>query len=129
MEISSRISATHTDMMGIGGRKEVKEKLKETSTEMLAEMKLPGEFKDKKGLDEIKDMKIGPDIRYALRSKNLNFLRRIIWGPLTVAEFREVKHRIRELEMQLAESDKRRAESVHERLPQLDLGSQVEVAA
>lgn len=56
-----------------------------------------GEFKDKKGLEETTDLKIGPDIRFALRSRNPAFLQRILWGPLTVAEYREVKYRLTEI--------------------------------
>ncbi len=57
-----------------------------------------GKFEDKDWIGEAKDLQIGPDIRYAVKSKNLDFLRRILWGPLTLAEFREVTHRVRELE-------------------------------
>ncbi len=56
-----------------------------------------GEFRDKKGLEQTTDLHIGGDIRYALTSKNLDYLKRIRWGPLTVGEYREVHYRIREL--------------------------------
>ncbi|MBN1849242.1 MAG: hypothetical protein JW932_11730 [Deltaproteobacteria bacterium] len=72
--------------------------LKEKATEMLAGQQKMGEFKDKKGLEETTDLQIGPDIRYALKTDNVNFLKRISWGPLTVAEYREVKHRISEIQ-------------------------------
>ncbi|MFC1532053.1 hypothetical protein ACFL7M_01625 [Thermodesulfobacteriota bacterium] len=71
--------------------------LKEAATEMLAEQRILGEFKDKKSFEEATDLQIGPDIRYALTSTNSNFLRRILWGPLTSAEYREVYHRLKEL--------------------------------
>lgn len=74
-----------------------KAELKEKATEMLAVKRKMGEFKDKKGLEETTDLQIGPDIRYALKTDNINFLKRISWGPLTVAEYREVKHRISEI--------------------------------
>jgi hypothetical protein len=65
---------------------------------MLPEQRILGEFKDKKGLEQATDIHIGPDIRYALTSKNVKFLSRILWGPLTVGEYREVQYRIRELQ-------------------------------
>ncbi|MDY7032718.1 MAG: hypothetical protein SVY10_12530 [Thermodesulfobacteriota bacterium] len=74
--------------------------LKEIAAEMLIKHEQLGEFKDKKGLEETTDLKIGPDIRYALKSCNVDFLKRIIKGPLTVAEYREVRYRLTELEQQ-----------------------------
>ena len=50
---------------------------KEAATEMFKEIKVPGDFEDRKGIDEIKDMKIGPDIRYAIKATNLDYLRRV----------------------------------------------------
>ena len=77
-----------------------KSDLKEKAREMLTEPRKMGEFKDKKGLEETTDLQIGPDIRYALKSNNTSFLKRISWGPLTVAEYREVKHRLSEIASQ-----------------------------
>ncbi|MFH1672041.1 MAG: hypothetical protein ABIF87_01225 [Pseudomonadota bacterium] len=71
---------------------------KEAATEMLAEERVLGEFEDKDWIGVASDLQIGPDIRYALTSTNSNFLKRILWGPLTSAEFREVTHRLREIE-------------------------------
>lgn len=59
---------------------------------------------DKKGLEQTTDLHIGPDIRYALTSKNIDFLKRIKWGPLTLGELREVTYRIRELQSKSIES-------------------------
>jgi len=102
---------------------------KEAATEMFKEIKVPGDFEDRKGIDEIKDMKIGPDIRYAIKATNLDYLRRVIWGPLTIAEYREVKHRISELERQMSESSREQVESVHRKLPEFEAGAQVEFEA
>jgi len=77
---------------------------KEMASEMLPQPRILGEFEDKKGIDETTDLQIGPDIRYALKSKNIDYLKRISWGPLTTAEFREVTHKIKELERRLAKS-------------------------
>jgi len=74
--------------------------LKEVAGEMLSESEKLGAFKNKEGLEETKDVKVGPDIRFALRSKNPDFLQRILWGPLTVAEYREVKYRLQEINQQ-----------------------------
>ena len=71
---------------------------KEAATEMLAEERMLGEFKDKDWIGVASDLQIGPDIRYALTSTNPDFLKRILWGPLTSAEFREVTHRLNEIE-------------------------------
>ncbi len=71
---------------------------KEIASETLPEERKMGTFEDKKGLEQTTDLQIGPDIRYALTSKNPSFLKRIRWGPLTVGEYREVQYRIRELE-------------------------------
>jgi hypothetical protein len=105
--------------------------VKEAATEMFKDIKVPGNFEDKKGLDEIKDMKIGPDIRYAIKAADLEYLRRVIWGPLTIAEFREVKHRISELEREMAKASQEVVLKVHneKKLPELGPGSAVEVAA
>ena len=64
-----------------------------------------GEFKNKNWVEEAKDLQIGPDIRFAVKSKNPDFLKRIVWGPLTSAEFREVKHRLKELENRQSDTD------------------------
>lgn len=74
-------------------------------------------------------MKIGPDIRYAIKAASLDYLKRVVWGPLTIAEFREVKHRIRELEREMAQSDREQVEKVHEKLPELGPSTAVEVEA
>ena len=79
--------------------------LKEIAAEMIQDAPQMGEFKDKKGLEQTTDLQIGPDIRYALTSKNPDFLKRIRWGPLTVGEYREVQYRIRELESKFETSN------------------------
>jgi hypothetical protein len=79
--------------------------LKEISAEMIQNAPPLGEFKNKKGLEQTTDLQIGPDIRYALTSRNLDFLERIRWGPLTVGEYREVQYRIRELESKFESSN------------------------
>ncbi len=70
---------------------------KEEAAEMLAEERMLGEFEDKDWIGVASDLQIGPDIRYALTSTNPDFLKRILWGPLTSAEFREVTHRLNEI--------------------------------
>jgi len=82
-----------------------KPNLKEVASEAIPKAPLLGEFKDKKGLDQTTDLHIGPDIRYALTSRNVDFLKRILWGPLTVGEYREVQYRIRELESSYVRSN------------------------
>jgi len=72
--------------------------LKEVAAEAVQNAPAMGEFEDKKGVEQATDLHIGPDIRYALTSRNINFLKRILWGPLTVGEYREVQYRIRELQ-------------------------------
>ena len=79
--------------------------LKEIAAEMFQDPKPMGEFKNKKGLEQTTDIQIVPDIRYALTSRNLDFLERIRWGPLTVGEYREVQYRIRELESKFESSN------------------------
>ena len=81
-----------------------KPEYKEKATEMLAEERVLGEFEDKDWIGVASDLQIGPDIRYALTSKNTDFLKRISWGPLTSAEYREVTHRLRELEREGTQS-------------------------
>lgn len=71
---------------------------KEMAKEMLPKDREIGSFEDKDQVGEAKDLQIGPDIRYALTTKNPEYLKRIIWGPLTSAEYREVYHKINELE-------------------------------
>ena len=65
---------------------------------MIKEPRLMGEWDDKKGLEETTDPTMGGDIRYALKSKNIDYLKRLRWGNLTIGELREITHRIRELE-------------------------------
>lgn len=76
--------------------------LEEVAAEALQDAPTMGEFKDKKGLEQTTDLHIGPDIRYALTSRNVNYLKRILWGPLTVGEYREIQYRIRELQSSFA---------------------------
>ncbi len=78
--------------------------IKEKATEMLPKERKMGEFENKNWIGEAKDLQIGPDIRFAVKSKNPDFLKRIVWGPLTVAEYREVRHRLDELEKLSAEN-------------------------
>ena len=82
-----------------------RERLQNSAREMLPDERKLGEFKDKDWVGEAKDFQIGPDIRFAVKSKNVNFLKRIIWGPLTSAEFREVTHRINELKRKGVENN------------------------
>ena len=114
MEISSNISSLNSGNSVSNANKKIagnqtasensnhnpegKQKLKEAATEMIKDTRILGEWKDKKGLDQIIDPTLGGDIRYALTSKNVDFLKRLRWGGLTVGELREVTHRIRELE-------------------------------
>lgn len=76
----------------------LKQRLKDAATEMFDDQRLPGEWKDKKGLEETTDPAIGGDIRYALTTKNIDFLKRLLLGGLTISETREVTYKIRELE-------------------------------
>ena len=78
--------------------------IKEKAEAVLIDVGVMGEFEDKKGLEQTTDVGIGPDIRYALTSKNPDFLKRILWGPLTVDEYRELKYRLHELETKKADS-------------------------
>ena len=114
MEISSNISSLNSGNSVSNANKKIagnqtasensnhnpegKQKLKEAATEMIKDTRILGEWKDKKGLDQTIDPTLGGDIRYALTSKNVDFLKRLRWGGLTVGELREVTHRIRELE-------------------------------
>jgi hypothetical protein len=77
--------------------------LKDIAKEMLPKDRKIGSFEDKDQVGEAKDLQIGPDIRYALTTKNPEFLKRIVWGPLTSAEFREVYHKLNELERKCIE--------------------------
>ena len=79
--------------------------LKDIAEKVLIDTGNLGEFKDKKGLEQTTDVGIGPDIRYALTSKNPDFIKRILWGPLTVDEYRELNYRLRELHNKKSEND------------------------
>ena len=81
-----------------GKNPKIEQDLKEVSREMIKEPRLMGEWDDKKGLEETTDPTMGGDIRYALKSKNIDYLKRLRWGNLTIGELREITHRIRELE-------------------------------
>ncbi len=83
---------------------EVKKKLKEDAREMFKEHRVLGEWKDKKGLELALDPTLGGDIRYAVTSRNVDFLKRLQWGNLTIGELREVTHRIEELERSKTEN-------------------------
>lgn len=95
IEVETKVSTEHLYS---------KPDLKEVAAVMVRDAPM-GEFKDKKGLEETTDLQIGGDIRYALTSKNLDYLKRIRWGPLTVGEYREVQYRIRELESRFTSSN------------------------
>lgn len=59
--------------------------------------KILGEFENKKGVEQAKDLAIGPDIRYALTSNNPKFIKKLMTGLVTIAEYRELAYRYREL--------------------------------
>ena len=52
---------------------QLKQKLKESATEMFKDTRILGEWKDKERLDQTTDPTMGGDIRYALTSKNIDF--------------------------------------------------------
>ena len=52
--------------------------LKEIAAEAVPEAPAMGEFKDKKGIEQTTDWHIGPDIRYALTSRNPDYLKRVL---------------------------------------------------
>lgn len=82
----------------LGKNPKIEQDLKEVSREMIKEPRLMGEWGDKEGLEETTDPTMGGDIRYALKSKNIDYLKRLLWGNLTISELREISHRIKELE-------------------------------
>jgi hypothetical protein len=104
----SRTNHTQTDEPSGSGKEPVAPDFapdpKEAATEMLPQARKMGEFKDQDWVEEAKNFQIGPDIRFAVKSDNPEFLQRIIWGPLTTAEFREITHKLRELEIKSAEN-------------------------
>ena len=102
--VNKKIAGNQTASENSNHNPEGKQKLKEAATEMIKDTRILGEWKDKKGLDQIIDPTLGGDIRYALTSKNVDFLKRLRWGGLTVGELREVTHRIRELEQTMEEN-------------------------
>ena len=102
--VNKKIAGNQTASENSNHNPEGKQKLKEAATEMFKDTRILGEWKDKKGLDQTTDPTLGGDIRYALTSKNVDFLKRLRWGGLTVGELREVTHRIRELEQTMEEN-------------------------
>ncbi len=102
--VNKKIVGNQTASGNSNHHPEGKQKLKEAATEMFKDTRILGEWKDKKGLDQTTDPTLGGDIRYALTSKNVDFLKRLRWGGLTVGELREVTHRIRELEQTMEEN-------------------------
>ena len=102
--VHKRIVGNKTASENSNHNPELKERLKEAATEMLKDLRVPGEWKDKKGLEETTDNTMGGDIRYALTTKNIDFLKRLRRGPLTVSELREVTYKIRELERTMAKN-------------------------
>jgi hypothetical protein len=76
--------------------------LKDVAAEMIKEPRLLGEFKNKEGFEEITDLQVGPDVQYALRTKNIGLIRRLQRGLVTPAEYRELTYKLRELEMDSA---------------------------
>ena len=102
--VNKKIVGNKTASENSNHNPELKQKLKEAATEMFKDPRILGEWKDKTGLDETLDPTLGGDIRYALKSKNIDFLKRLRWGNLTVGELREVTHRIRELERTMTEN-------------------------
>ena len=79
--------------------------LKKTAREMITEPQVLGDFEDKKGTEQITDIQIGPDIQYALTSRNPDFVKVRAQGLVTIAEHRELTHRLRELEMRGSAAD------------------------
>ena len=82
-----------------------KQELEEIAREMLLEPPVMGEFEDKKGAEEMLDPKIGLDVKGALTKSDVALVKRMLWGPLTPAESRELKHKLSELEAEFVTTE------------------------
>ncbi len=51
----------------------------------------------KAGIELIMDNEIGPDVRYVMASNNIDLVKQFMMGPITPAEFRELRHKLLEL--------------------------------
>ncbi len=51
----------------------------------------------KDGMELIMDNEIGPDVRYVLSRNDIKLVKQYLMGPITPAEFRELRHKLTEL--------------------------------
>ncbi len=74
--------------------------------------RLKNGFKNKEGLEETMDCEMGPDVRYVLSRNDISLVKRYLMGPITPAEFRELRQKLIQLQSQevIAEEVKKNAE-------------------
>ncbi len=60
--------------------------------------RLKNGFKNKEGLEEIVDCEMGPDVRYVLSRDDISLVRRYLMGPITPAEYRELRFKLLQLQ-------------------------------
>ena len=54
-------------------------------------------MRDRKGIDELTDDEIGPDVRYVLKTNDIDLVKKYLRAPITTAEYRELRYKLIEL--------------------------------
>ncbi|MCX8044087.1 MAG: hypothetical protein N3B18_08185 [Desulfobacterota bacterium] len=57
-------------------------------------------MRDKEGMEELADPAIGPDVRYVLNTNNIELVKRYLRSPITIEEYRELRHKLLQLQLQ-----------------------------
>jgi len=57
-------------------------------------------LRNKEGMEELTDTTIGPDVRYVLSTNNIDLVRRYLKSPITIEEYRELRYKLLELQLQ-----------------------------
>ncbi|MEI6127917.1 MAG: hypothetical protein WCQ99_15325 [Pseudomonadota bacterium] len=51
-------------------------------------------IRDRKGMEELADDEIGPDVRYVLQTNDIALVKRYLRAPITTAEYRELRYKL-----------------------------------
>lgn len=61
---------------------------------------LSDSLRDKRGMEELADPEIGPDVKYVLGTRNIELVQNYLRRPITIAEYRELRFKLLELRLQ-----------------------------
>jgi len=62
--------------------------------------RLKNSYRNKTGIEEIVDCEMGPDVRHVLSQNDIEMVKKFLMGPITPAEYRELRYKLIELQNQ-----------------------------